>query len=96
MVENSEAVFGFGSSAFLRFFFAPSTTGSTGKTCVTYGPKRPLLAMIGKLVAGSIPKSRSPDGAASNSMAFAKVNSSGASDSGTLANFRVSPSPSCK
>ena len=88
IVESSDAVFGFGSSAFFFFFFSPSARTTSGKTSVMYGPKRPLLAMIGKLVAGSIPSSRSPDGAASNSIARASVSSSGARVSGMFASLR--------
>ncbi len=51
--------------------------------------------MIGKLVEGSIPSSRSPDGASNSSIAFARVNSSGASDSGIFASLRSSPSMFC-
>ena len=94
IVERRDAVFAFGASAFFFFFLpdAVSSTGTSGNTSVMYGPKRPLFAIIGKLVAGSIPSSRSPEGAANNSIAFASVNSSGAKFSGIFASLRSSPS----
>ena len=81
-MESKDAVFGFGASAFLRLFLGvPSSfnsAGSSGNISVMYGPKRPDLATTSSPVLGSIPSSRSPEGAARSSIALVSVNSSGA------------------
>ena len=92
IVERRDAVFGFGASFFLRFFFgsplSSNSTGSGGNTSVMYGPKRPDFAITSRPVLGSVPRSRSPEGAARSSIALASVNSSGASSSGMFASLR--------
>ena len=97
IVDRSDAVLALGASDFFLFFFpdAVSSGSITGKTSVIYGPKRPLFAITGNPVAGSIPKSRSPEGASNNSIALARVNSSGANDSGIFANLRSSSGKFC-
>ena len=76
----------------LSDFFA-----SSGSASVTYGPKRPFLAVIISPVSGCLPSSRStPVGFASSSLAFSRVSSSGGRSSGMLARVgTVSPSLFC-
>ena len=57
IVERRDAVFGFGASFFFRGFlsspvFLSTTISGSGKTSVTYGPKRPDFAKSGRLVSG--------------------------------------------
>ncbi len=61
----------------------------SSSSVVTYGPYRPALTTTRSPVAGSVPSSRSPAGAASSSSALATVSSSGGRSSGMLA--RSSP-----
>ena len=55
---------------------------------ITFNLKRPDFTTTSSPVAGSIPSSRSPEGAASSSIALASVSSSGAKFSGMLASLR--------
>ena len=57
----------------------------------TYGPNRPFFSVISAPVSGSVPSTRSSDGASSSSRAFSTVSSSGGRSSGRLARW----SPSC-
>ena len=61
----------------------------SGSTSDTYGPYRPVRATIARPVCGSVPSSRSPEGIARSSSAFAAVSSSGARSTGMFA--RSSP-----
>ena len=57
----------------------------------TYGPYRPALTVTSSPVSGSVPSTRSPDGASNSSSTFSLVSSSGGRSSGTLARAPSSP-----